>query len=234
MCKPDVIKLSIIATTILCLMITALPAVEKKMQFQERPLETIKLPPPRNTSSTSVEEALTKRRSVREFKKGTLRLSDVSQLLWAAQGISGQQGRRTAPSAGALYPLEVYILCADVESLSDGIYHYQPATHTLRSMARGDKRRLLAAAAMMQGAVSGGSAVLVISAKYQRTTVKYGERGKRYVHMEAGHAAQNVYLQAVSLGLNTVTIGAFSDNLVKRVMQLPEDEIPLYLMPLGK
>lgn len=202
--------------------------------MQEKALETIKLPPPRHTGVISVEEALFKRRSIREFKKGSLRLSDVSQLLWAAQGISGNQGKRTAPSAGALYPLEVYILCADVESISDGIYHYQPTTHSIRTIDRGDKRRLLAAAALMQSAISNGSAVLVMAAKYQRTTAKYGERGKRYVHMEAGHAAQNVYLQAAALGLNTVTIGAFSDNLVKRVMRLPQDEVPLYLMPLGK
>ena len=210
-----------------------LPAIPEHGS-QERSPQTIKLLPPRHAGGISVEEALSKRRSVREFRKGPLSLREVSQLLWAAQGISGKQGKRTAPSAGALYPLDVYIISTDVELIPNGIYHYQPATHTIELRVQGDRRKFLAAAAGMQSALSGGSAILVITAKYHRTTVKYGERGKRYVHMEAGHAAQNVALQAVSLGLNTVTIGAFSDALVKKIMQLPADETPLYLMPLGK
>lgn len=194
----------------------------------------IKLPPPRLKSGTSVEEALKKRRSARSFKKDPLTLPTVAQLLWAAQGVTNAEGKRTAPSAGALYPLELYLICGAVESLPAGVYHYRPETHTLELVEKGDKRKALYAAAGLQSAILGSVAVLAITANYQRTTVKYGERGFRYVHMEAGHAAENVYLQAVALNVGTVVIGAFSDRQVQQVLSLPGREQPLYLMPLGK
>lgn len=194
----------------------------------------IKLPGPRLTSETAIEEALYKRRSAREYKKESLSLTCVAQLLWAAQGITDKGGMRTAPSAGALYPLEVYLVIGAVDGLPAGVYHYHPSGHRLERVTTGDKRALLAAAAGMQSAVSHGAAVLVIAADYNRTQVKYGQRATRYVHMEAGHVAQNVYLQSVALNVRTVAIGAFSDGLVKQVLSLPKNEEPLYLMPLGK
>lgn len=194
----------------------------------------IKLPKPRLKSETSIEEALYQRRSVREYRKEPLALATVGQLLWAAQGVTSNEGGRTAPSAGALYPLEVYLVSGAIEGIPAGVYHYQPAGHRLERVATGDKRKLLGAAAGRQSAGSHAAAVLVITAVYERTRVKYGDRAARYVAMEAGHAAQNVYLQAVALNTATVVIGAFSDGLVKRVLSLPENEEPLYLMPLGK
>lgn len=197
--------------------------------------EIIQLPPPRFESEISIEEALLKRRSVREYKDEPLTLVEVSQLLWAAQGITDQEeGKRTTPSAGALYPLEVYLVAGKVDGLASGVYRYQPLEHGLIKIKEGDRREELAKVALGQEAIKEASIVLVLAAVYERTTVKYGERGIKYVHLEAGHAAQNIYLQAVSLNLGTVTIGAFSDQEVKELLDLPKEEQPLYLMPVGK
>ncbi len=196
--------------------------------------ESIKLPQPLENSKISVEKALQERRSIRQYKNQPMSLPELSQLLWAAQGISGSGGRRTAPSAGALYPLEVYVVAGKVTGLSAGIYSYDPHKHELSRIAKGDARAELSKAALGQSPIKNAAAVLVFSAVYERTTVKYGERGIRYVHMEAGHAAQNVFLQAVSLDLGTVVIGAFQDEQVRAFLHLPEREQPLYIMPVGK
>jgi len=196
--------------------------------------EQVALPVLRYESATSVEQALLKRRSVREFRDAPLALDDLGQLLWAAQGITDRAGFRTAPSAGGLYPLEVYAVAGNVQGLPTGLYHYIPRGHALRRIADGDKRPALARAALDQPSIAEASAVLALCAVYERVTGKYGDRGLRYVHMEAGHAAQNVYLQAVSLRLGTVVLGAFDDKAVKDVLNLEGQEKPLYLMPLGR
>jgi SagB-type dehydrogenase family enzyme len=196
--------------------------------------EIIKLPEPKYDGSIPVEEALLRRRSVRDFKDVPLTISEVSQLVWAAEGITGAGGRRTFPSAGALYPLELYVIAGDVNGLPPGIYKYKTDGHKLLRIEKGDRRSDLRDAALGQSSVKRAPAVIVLSAVYERTTTKYGERGIRYIHMEAGHAAQNVYLQAVSLGLGTVVIGAFRDEEVRRVMKMTDGERPLYLMPVGK
>jgi len=192
------------------------------------------LPTPQYDSATSVEQALLKRRSVRDYKDAPLALAEVGQLLWAAQGITDLAGFRTAPSAGALYPMEVYVVVGDVAGLSAGVYKYRPADHVLERRAEGNRLAELGRAALGQAAVRDAAVVLVLAAVYERTTQKYGERGVRYVHMEAGHVSQNVYLQAVSLGLGTVAIGAFYDDEVKKVVGLADNEQPLYLMPVGR
>jgi SagB-type dehydrogenase family enzyme len=182
-----------------------------------------------------VEEALGSRRSLRSFAGAPLTLLEVSQLLWAAQGITSADGGRTAPSAGALYPLELYLVAGDVTALPRGTYHYRPRQHDLVCVDSGeDRRSALAAAALGQRWVAAGAAVLVISAVYERTTTKYGERGDRYVHMEVGHVAQNVYLQAAALRIGTVFVGAFRDNAVSQALGLPATARPLGLMPLGR
>ncbi len=196
--------------------------------------EKIKLPEPKYDGGMPLEEAILRRRSVRDFKAMPLRISEVSQLLWAAQGITGTLGRRTFPSAGALYPLELYIVSGDVENLPAGIYKYMPGRHELLKIKEGDVRKDLRDAALGQSSIKRAAAVIVMSGVYERTTAQYGERGVRYVHMEAGHAAQNVYLQTVSLGLGTVVIGAFHDEEIRKVMNMSENERPLYLMPVGK
>lgn len=194
---------------------------------------TARLPAPQPGNGVAIERALAERRSVREFARGPLTLAQVAQLLWAAQGVTRHDGARTAPSAGALYPLELYLVAGEVRDLAPGIYRYVPARHQLQHVAEGDVRRGLCAAALAQECVAGGAAVFVFTAIERRTTRKYGLRGVRYVHIEVGHAAQNLALQATALGLASVTVGAFDDDAVTRVLDLPEGEAPLYLMPVG-
>jgi SagB-type dehydrogenase family enzyme len=193
----------------------------------------ITLPEPVYDSDTSLEEALLGRRSVRSFSEEPITLQQLSQLLWAGQGITDPSGKRTAPSAGALYPLKLYVVVGNVEGLAVGVYKYEPETHTLIKTMDGDQRQSLAQAALGQASVQQSAVDIVITAVYEITTVKYGERGIRYVHMEAGHAAQNICLEAVALELGAVTIGAFDDAGVQQVLELPDDEVPLYIIPAG-
>ncbi len=195
----------------------------------------VKLPHPRLDGEMSVEKALRQRRSVREFRKGRgLTIEEVSQLLWAAQGITHPDGFRTSPSAGATYPLETHLVVGDVQGLSAGLYHYDPVGHDLVETASGDKRKQIAVGSLDQTAVQEAPILIVVAAVLERTTTKYGTRGVRYVHFEAGHVAQNVALQAAALGLACVTVAAFRDEEVKRAMKLGEAEEVLYLIPVGR
>ena len=194
----------------------------------------ILLPAPRQKSETSIEAALWRRRSVRELRGEALTLAEVSQLLWATQGITNPEGRRTAPSAGATYPLEVFLVAGKEGSMPAGVYRYRPRQHDLVCLAEGDRRTKLAAAALDQDWLNDAPVTIAIAAVYERTARKYRQRAERYVHMEVGHAAQNVHLQAVALGLGTVVVGAFDDAAVKRVLNLADNEQPLCLLPLGK
>jgi len=199
-----------------------------------QPGENIVLPGPSVTGSTSLEQLLAQRRSIRDYQTTALELAEIGQLLWAAQGISHVQGLRTAPSAGALYPLELYVVTGRIEGLVQGVYHYNPRHHKLMKTNDGDIRDALTRAALSQDWIKHASAVIVFTADYERTTKKYGPRGKRYVHIEVGHAAQNLFLQSESLGLATVIVGAFNDDEVARVLRLPSDLQPLLLMPVGR
>jgi SagB-type dehydrogenase family enzyme len=182
----------------------------------------------------AVERVLHRRRSFREFSQVALGLSELSQLLWAAQGLTSPDGRRTAPSAGALYPLEVYVVAGDVTDLAAGVYRYAPADHGLVWVAEGDRRRALAAAALDQDWMVSAPAALLIAAVLERTARKYHARGEQYVHFEAGCAAQDVALQAVALGLGTVVVAAFDDGEVAKVVALRSDERPLAILPVGR
>ena len=161
-------------------------------------------------------------------------LAELAQLLWAAQGITSHWGGRTAPSAGALYPLETYVAVGNVEGLSNGVYKYKPERHELSKLRDGDVRLELGDAALQQVYVSKAAIHIVIAAVYDRTTIKYGDRGIRYVHMEAGHAAQNICLQATALNLGVVPVGAFYDDQLKSILTMPDNEAPLYIIPVGK
>jgi SagB-type dehydrogenase family enzyme len=198
------------------------------------PNEYIKLPNPELTGEQSVEMLLQQRRSVRSYQKSSLNLTEVGQLLWSAQGVSDAQGLRTAPSAGALYPLKLFVVVGDVNELSPGIYQYNPEEHSLLKTANGDLRKLLQKAALNQSSIGDAAIIFVFTAIYQRTTWKYGDRGVRYVHMEVGHASQNLFLQAEALDLGTVVIGAFNDDEVRKVLRLDSDMQPLSLMPVGR
>lgn len=188
----------------------------------------ITLPKPNLKANMSFEEAVSKRRSVRSFAPKDLTLQQISQLLWSAQGITdSSRGFRSVPSAGALYPLEIYAV------YSEGVFHYLPYSHQLERLSDKDARPYLADAAWGQAAVKEAALDIVISAVYQRVTSKYGLRGTRYVDMEAGHCSQNIQLEAVCLGLASVGIGAFSDEEISACLNLPKDHQPLYIIPVG-
>lgn len=196
---------------------------------------TIKLPAPRLTSSTSVEEAISKRRSVRQYNDSALSLSELSQLLWAAQGITDTiRGLRTAPSAGALYPLELYAVVGNVTGIAPGIYKYKCRTHELETVLPGDARKELAAAALGQSAITQAAVDIVWTAVYERCAKKYQERAELYVPIEVGHSAENVLLQATALNLGAVVMGAFYEDKVQGVLKSPRDERALYIMPVGR
>jgi SagB-type dehydrogenase family enzyme len=204
----------------------------------------ISLPTPNYNSNTSIENALYKRRSIRSYKNEPLNIEEISQLLWAAYGITYKiengpaylrGGLKTSPSAGALYPLEIYIVAGNVTGLEPGIYRYRPQDHRLEIVLKGDKRKELCVAGFNQKMIKNAPADIVYSAIYNRTCKKYGKRGReRYVCMDLGHSAENIYLQAVSLNIGTCGIGAFSDIKVREVLNMPKEEEPLYIMPIGK
>jgi SagB-type dehydrogenase family enzyme len=192
------------------------------------------LPAPEATGRMPVEQALEARRSVREFAATPLALADLAQLLWAAQGTSHPDGLRTAPSAGALYPLELSVVAGEVAGLAAGIYRYVPRGHRLTPVATGDRRRALAAAALHQDWMGTAPAMLVVAGVEARSARKYGNRAPRYVHMEVGCVAQNVALQAAALGLGTVMVGAFGEEEVREIVGLAEEECPLAILPVGR
>lgn len=190
--------------------------------------ERIALPPPKTEGAVSVEQAIAGRRSVRDFAADPLDLGTVSQLLWSAQGITSPEGQRAAPSAGARYPLELYLTCAE------GLFQYDPKAHAITKVQSGDLRGPLADAAYGQLFVAEAPICLIFSAVYQRSMSRYGDRGIRYAHIDLGHAAENVHLQAEALGLASVPVGAFKDESVARVLELPANQKPLYLIPVGR
>ena len=194
----------------------------------------IQLPAVPQGDPGSLGDALRRRRSIRTYASASLTLEQVSQLFWAGQGITHPDGLRTVPSAGALYPLEMYLVVGAVDGLSAGVYHYRPERHDLILWQPKDCRTALARAAVRQVWMADAPVVIVIAAEYERTTGKYRERGIRYVHMEVGHAAQNIYLEAVALALGTVFVGAFDDDRVHAVLKLPAGQRPLGLMPVGR
>lgn len=193
----------------------------------------IKLPIPVFSSKTSIEEALNKRRSIRSYKNLPLTLPEIAQLLWAAQGITADNKFRTAPSARANYPLELYLVAGNIEKLTPGIYHYIPENHTLQKIKEGDARIQLGKAALEQESVRIGAADIIITAALSETTKKSGNKATRFILMEVGRAAQNIYLESVSLNLGTVSIGAFDDTQIKNILNLKEED-SLYIMPIGK
>lgn len=210
------------------LLVLAAVAQTREGPAAESRTAVMSLPKPSTSGAVSLEAALAARRSVRAFAPASLSPDQLGQLCWAGQGISDpRSGRRTAPSAGALYPMELYAVTAD------GVWHYRPAEHVLEAHLAGDLRAPLRAASLGQEAVGEAPLCLVVAAVVGRSEVKYGRRAERYCWMEAGHIAQNVLLQATALGLGGVPVGAFEDRRVAEVLRLPRDCRPMYLLPLG-
>lgn len=189
--------------------------------------EVIELPPPLKTGA-GLEECIERRRSIRSFSDKPLTREELSTLLWACQGITDERrGFRAAPSAGATYPLEVYLV------MEEGVFNYRPEHHQLIEVKEGDLRRGLARAALGQGFIAQAPVNFVLAAVPERTTHRYGERGLRYIWIEMGHAAQNIHLQAVALKLGSVPVGAFRDEEVKRLLEMSEELIVGYIIPVG-
>ena len=235
MCKYTLLLKLIILTTLLSACASPAapdlpepPAQDPSGSQLQTDLQIILLPEPAFQGNVSLEETLNLRRSVRNFEDTPLTFAQIGQLLWAAQGVTHPAGLRTAPSAGALYPLEVYA------ATQDGLYRYNPTDHSLEEIFSHDPRPDLHQAALRQDSVRDAPLVIVITAAFSRTAQKYGDaRTPQYVYLEAGHAAQNILLQAVALELGAVPIGAFYDDQVIEVLSLPADETPIYIIPIG-
>lgn len=189
--------------------------------------EFLNLPKPALKGGVSIEETIKARRSIRSYSDKELTLEQLSQLLWAAQGITDARGLRAAPSAGALYPLEVYVI------KSDGFFHYRPQGHRLKVVEAEDLRQRLASACWGQDFVAQAPVDIVICAVYERITSRYGDRGVRYTDIEVGHAAENIHLQAVAMGLDSVPVGAFNDKAVSSLLGISKEERPVYIIPVG-
>jgi SagB-type dehydrogenase family enzyme len=197
--------------------------------------EAIKLPPSAHKGAVSVEEALARRRTVRRFASRSLDLNQVSQLLWGADGVSDPRGLRTAPSAGATYPLDLYLVVGErgVATLTAGVYHYRPLEHVLKLVTPGELRPAVVRASLSQSWMAEAPVMVVITAEYRRCTARYGERGIRYTHMEVGHVGENLFLQAEALGMGAGIVGAFDDRAISQIMKTPAHHEPLLIMPVG-
>lgn len=194
------------------------------------------LPDPMIDGDVSLERTIHKRRTIRSFEGKALTLKQLSQVLWAAQGITDiGEFKRAAPSAGALYPIDIYgVVGRDcIEKLDAGVYLYEPASHTISLVKEGDFRRDIAIASLGQMWMAHAPLTLVITAEYSRITVKYRQRGIRYAIMEAGHIGQNIFLQSQAMGLEAGIVGAFEDQEVIQVMGSKKTHKPLLLMPVG-
>jgi len=174
-----------------------------------------------------LERALAERRSRRSFRPVDLSVEALSQLFWAAQGVTHGDGNRTAPSAGALYPLELYA------AIRAGLFHYVPELHACESFGELDFRALLRQHSRSQQPIGEAACVFVFCAVFRRLRAKYGSKTERYAYLEAGHAAQNLLLQASALGLGAVPIGAFDEVKVREGLELPAEEAPVYMVAVG-
>jgi len=197
---------------------------------------SVRLSKPVYDGKVSVERAIKERRTIRDFQPKPLTLNQLSQLVWSAQGITDERsGFRTAPSGGALYPLDLYAVVGEggVEGLESGVYHYLPASHSLQLVRKGDRRKEVASASLWQMWVARAAVIFVITSEYERITRKYGKRGIRYAQIEVGHVGQNIFLQSGALGLGAGIVGAFRDDAVAKAIGAPEAHEPLLIMPVG-
>jgi len=198
----------------------------------------VKLPGPAGTGGMPVWEAVGRRRSVRDFRRSPVSAADLSQLLWASQGVTkvmGEYALRSAPSAGALYPIETYLSVQMIEEIEPGIYHYGVRKHELELLRPGDFRAEVAEAALDQGFLAEAAIVLAWTAVFARSKWKYKERAYRYVYLDAGHIAQNVALAAVALGLGSCQIAALYDDEVNAILGVGgKEESIVYMTALGR
>jgi len=197
--------------------------------------QAIKLPPPATKGAVSVEEALQNRRSTRKFANRSLELAQISQLLWAADGINNPQGKRTAPSGRAAYPIDLYLVAGErgVTSLAPGVYRYVVADHSLESVASGELRPAVAKACNSQVWIGEAPVIVVITGDIQRSAAKNGDQAALFTHLEAGFVGQNILLQAGALGLGAGVAGGFKDQPLAQALKLPGSDTPFLVMPVG-
>lgn len=212
----------------------ALPTLIRAPRLREAPADRIILPKPVLAGTAPLEECLSKRRSTRDYSEAPLTVAQVSQLLWAAQGITDPGGLRTAPSAGAVYPLRTYVIAGNVENVPAGFYRYDADLHGLLMLSKGDKRRRMAKAAADQDCMAQCGIAVVLTAWMRRAVREFGEAAHRLAAMEAGHAGQNFCLQATALRVGAIGLGKFDSVAVKMLLRLPDDEEPLYLLLAGR
>jgi SagB-type dehydrogenase family enzyme len=197
----------------------------------------VNLPSPELTGNLSVEAAIQNRRSVRKYSNQSVTLSNISQVLWSAQGITDSQNQlRSVPSAGQVYPLEVYVIAGpNVSGLQEGVYHYVPSNNTLEMFMSGDLRDNLSTIADGQPWVKQAPLDILITGNYRKMINKYPDTqlSTRFVNLEAGHAGENIYLQSEALGLVTVSLGSFNSNKLSQSFELPSNETPIYIYPVG-
>lgn len=204
-------------------------AKEKMMQYGD----TINLNSVSVKGHLSVEEVLAKRRSVRKYSSSALYIKQISQLLWAAYGITNEEGNRTAPSAGALYPIKIYLVSHHIAGVASGIYEYLPQPHQLIKFKDGDYKKDMYYACLEQNMFLEAAAVIVYSVNYKKVAARYGNRATRYADMDVAHSSQNVYLQAEALGIGTCAVGAFEDDKMQQIIGCDSNYKVIYLMPLG-
>lgn len=199
--------------------------------------ETVQLPPPDYKGRMSLEEAIYKRQSIRSYSSKPISLNQLSQLLWATGGVTadGITGPTYAyPSAGGIYPLEIYVVVGTVNGIKPGIYRYNSPSHSLELKIQGDKRNLLSRACYYQKMMINAPITIILTARISATTSRYGQRGYQYIFLDAGHCAENICLQATALGLGTVPVGAFSESAVNKLLKLSKEYTTVYILPVGR
>jgi SagB-type dehydrogenase family enzyme len=209
---------------------------KQSKKLKSLPEQEIRLPLPSISGKISIEEVIQKRRTIRAFKNKPLDIKKLSQILWAAQGITDKDSKlRAAPSAGALFPIWVYIAIGknSVEKIKEGVYKYRPERHTILKIREGDVLQKLALASLGQRWMKEAPIIIILTAQYSRVSIKYGQRGVRYAHIEVGHIGQNIFLQAEGIGLGAGIVGAFIDEAIINILKIPRDHRPLILMPVG-
>lgn len=211
------------------------PEKQGKMEVDQVSLPSIKETKEELDLDVSIKDTIEKRRSIRTYEEGEVKLLELAALLWAGQGITDEERRfRAAPSAGATYPMEIYVAAGEVLGLEEGIYRYIPDKHELISVAKGDFREKIMDSALGQEPIKEAPMSILITSVYERVMSTYGDRGIRYAKIEAGHISQNIYLKTTALDLGTVSIGAFEDEEIAEILRLEEGEEPLYIMPVGR
>ncbi|MGA2384851.1 MAG: SagB/ThcOx family dehydrogenase [Gemmatimonadales bacterium] len=204
------------------------------VRAQEKPPTSIKLPEVRHQGVMSLEAALWARHSTRSLVRDSIALADLGQLLWAAQGVNRPDGHRTAPSAMAAYPLELYVLVSRVRDLPAGVYHYKPAGHEIETVAAGDKLPEFVTTAAHAPWIADAAAVVVFAGAFDRAAGRFRDRAERFIAIEVGAAAQNMYLQAAALGLGTTYAASAQDSAVTQIVGLPSGQRPMGIMPVGR